>query len=298
MERNQLTRATGLIRRKKNHFKARLLTTSQFSQHPANDSLLSYAHNVTSQIGQDGIIQEIAKRLEISTGFFVEFGAWDGIHLSNSRQLYLKGWKGVFIEGSESRYVDLVDNYANSQIILINEFVSPATNSSVHKSGRILAEILSEHLTASEIKQIDMVGIDIDGLDLEVAVSLGFSPKFMVIEGGTLLNPEIDSPYPAAYDNSQHPLAYIIRKLREIGYQPVCFHQDLYVVRNDLAEKVHKRAFILNAQELYLESLALRGKEFLRWLVLQRLQDSRIKKFEQELTGIFNPNPTHTKLYL
>lgn len=298
MGRNHLKRAGQLVKRRKNALLSRLLTTRVQDQPVSIDSLLKYANNITSQIGQDGIIKEISRRIGIQNGFFVEFGAWDGIHLSNSRQLYLNGWKGIFIEGSEKRFLDLVDNYKGSGMILINEFVASSSNELDQINGRTLIEMISEHLTASEIAEIDMVGIDIDGADLEVALSIGFSPKFMVIEGGTLINPNIDNPYPDAFDNSQHPLAYVIRKLRDIGYQPVCFHQDLYVVRNDLAANVHARAFELNARELYFDSLVVRGKDFLRWLVSERLNDSRIKKFEIAQIGKFDANPLRSHINL
>lgn len=49
--------------------------------------LLDYMWNKYSQAGQDGIIKHIFKTLNIQSGHFVEFGAWDGIYLSNYRKL-------------------------------------------------------------------------------------------------------------------------------------------------------------------------------------------------------------------
>lgn len=62
------------------------------------DSLLKYGKNIHSQAGQDGIIEKIFKTLGVKNGNFVEFGAVDGILLSNCRKLYEEGWSGVFIE--------------------------------------------------------------------------------------------------------------------------------------------------------------------------------------------------------
>ena len=45
-------------------------------------SLLKYYGNIHSQIGQDGILQEIFRKLGLRKGFFCEFGAWDGVYLS------------------------------------------------------------------------------------------------------------------------------------------------------------------------------------------------------------------------
>ena len=40
-----------------------------------------------SQNGEDGIIEELLNRLQIKSGWVCEFGAWDGIHLSNTFNL-------------------------------------------------------------------------------------------------------------------------------------------------------------------------------------------------------------------
>ena len=66
-------------------------------------SLLFYYGNNYSQAGQDGIINEILRRLNINDGVFVEFGGWDGIYLSNCRALYERGFKGVFIEADTKK---------------------------------------------------------------------------------------------------------------------------------------------------------------------------------------------------
>ena len=58
-----------------------------------------YAKDIHSQNGEDGIIEELLKRLEIKDGWVCEFGAWDGVYLSNTFALVEKGFKGVYIEG-------------------------------------------------------------------------------------------------------------------------------------------------------------------------------------------------------
>src|ERR1700750_1039389 len=58
-----------------------------------------YGKNVFSQFGEDGIIEEICKRLKIEKGSIAEFGAHDGKFCSNSRNLILLGWDATLIEG-------------------------------------------------------------------------------------------------------------------------------------------------------------------------------------------------------
>ena len=73
-------------------------------------NLNHYAYNNFSQNGEDGIIEELNKRLRIKeqkrSNWCVEFGAWDGKHLSNTFNLIKKSWQGVYIEGDLCRYRD------------------------------------------------------------------------------------------------------------------------------------------------------------------------------------------------
>ncbi len=44
--------------------------------------LLDYGKNVYSQTGEDGVIEKILDILPDRDSWCVEFGAWDGVHLS------------------------------------------------------------------------------------------------------------------------------------------------------------------------------------------------------------------------
>ncbi|MDP6579022.1 MAG: hypothetical protein QF681_00080 [Vicinamibacterales bacterium] len=60
-----------------------------------------------SQAGEDGIIREIVRRLQLSDGWFVELGAGDGVLFSNTYALRRNGWRGVGIESDPDRFVAL-----------------------------------------------------------------------------------------------------------------------------------------------------------------------------------------------
>lgn len=57
-----------------------------------------YACNFYSQNGEDGIIDECLKRLRMTTGVCVEYGAADGYFCSNTRALIDAGWTGHLFE--------------------------------------------------------------------------------------------------------------------------------------------------------------------------------------------------------
>ncbi len=65
--------------------------------------LLNHRSNVHSQAGEDGIIEKILELLPVRDHWCVEFGAWDGVFLSNTRRLIEHaGYSAVLIEGSKA----------------------------------------------------------------------------------------------------------------------------------------------------------------------------------------------------
>lgn len=112
-------------------------------------SLNRFGKCVYSQYGEDGIIEEIFRRIGISNGFFVEFGAFDGISLSNTRHLWEKGWNGVMIEQSPSAFAKLKQNYAeHSNVKTLNAFVTWRRNDN---RGMLFDEIRETHFPNQEI---------------------------------------------------------------------------------------------------------------------------------------------------
>ena len=73
--------------------------------------LIEYRKNIHSQNGEDGVIDEIFKRINLASlsheKWCVEFGAWDGKHYSNTFHLVEQGWNAVYIEGDIEKYSDL-----------------------------------------------------------------------------------------------------------------------------------------------------------------------------------------------
>ncbi len=140
-----------------------------------------YQKDIYSQNGEDGIIEELLKRLNISDGWVCEFGAWDGIYLSNTFNLITKGFKGVFIEGDENKYIDLiktVNKYPN--ITPINAFVDH--NDSIYSLDNLLAKTPIPY-------DFDILSIDIDSYDYQVWQSLkNYKPKIVIIEINSSVN--------------------------------------------------------------------------------------------------------------
>lgn len=215
----------------------------------SRDSLLFYYGNNYSQRGQDGILQEIFRRLSIETGYFVELGGWDGVYLSNSRALFERGWTGVFIEGKSERVISCEKNYSDSGVKVINNFVGAP---SFGCSGKRLVDLLSEF--GIDLNKISFISIDVDGPDLEIFLDSGLNPPVVLLEGGTSFSPMLPSticiPPEKAWRNLQQPFPFIFKSVNDAGYKIVCFHQDSYLVRNDLARLFAE----YDAMQLYADS--------------------------------------------
>jgi hypothetical protein len=138
--------------------------------HPFHD----WRRNVYSQSGEDGILEQLFKRIQVDKGYFVEFGAWDGRHLSNSAKLAEEGWRGCFIEGNPERFQDLEKNYKDSEAVKrLNVFVD---STGVNSLDNLLQRINAP-------KVFDLLSIDIDGNDYHVWASLqDYRPRLVVVE--------------------------------------------------------------------------------------------------------------------
>jgi len=68
-----------------------------------------YKKNIFSQYGEDGIIEEIFKRLEsVSDKQCCEFGAWDGKFLSNTCNLITNhNYEAILIESDKKKFNEL-----------------------------------------------------------------------------------------------------------------------------------------------------------------------------------------------
>lgn len=84
-----------------NDLLANLLYTQAFSTPRFQDEkrLLRHGFKVYSQHDEDGIIEEIFRRIGTRDKFFVEFGVGDGLENCTTYCL-LKSWRGVWIDGS------------------------------------------------------------------------------------------------------------------------------------------------------------------------------------------------------
>jgi hypothetical protein len=194
--------------------------------------LLRFRRNVNSQAGEDGVLAEILHRLGITTGWFCEFGAWDGKYLSNTYSLLEQGWSGVMIEGDDRRYSDLEKTAHKfpGRLYPICRYVSPDPG----------PDSLDALLSATPVpNEFDVLSIDVDGLDYYIWEAFQkYSPKIVIIE--------VNSHYPPGVEhlerggNAHSSFTSMVKLGSRKGYVPVLHTGNIIFVRSDLADTVSK----------------------------------------------------------
>ena len=139
-----------------------------------SNKFAQYARNNFSQFGEDGIIEAILDLIPNKNNWCVEFGAWDGIYLSNTYNLIKnKKYKSVLIESNKEKFEELERNLKEFDAILINKFV-------MFDGDNTLDKILSKTNIPLDF---DFLSIDIDGNDYYIFESLNlYKPKVICIE--------------------------------------------------------------------------------------------------------------------
>lgn len=137
--------------------------------------LAKYKKNNTSQDGEDGIIEEIFKRLGIIGGTIIDVGAHDGKHFSNTFSLLQRGFSVFAIEKHPPRIESLYQikkEYPN--IVPIHAQINMHKESPMHINNIICKNQIP--------RDVEMLSIDIDSIDYWVFKDIEIAPKLVVVE--------------------------------------------------------------------------------------------------------------------
>ncbi len=169
-----------------------------------------YSGTFYSQEGEDILLSKIFEDKE--SGFFIDVGAHHPKRFSNTLLLYQKGWHGINIDplpGSMKIFKKIRPRDINLEIAVSRKeqeltyymFNEPALNSfsktiamqhqndhyKIEKMIKVpslpLSKILTNHLPKKQT--IDVLNVDIEGLDLEVLRSndwQNYRPKIILVE--------------------------------------------------------------------------------------------------------------------
>ena len=244
-----------------------------------NGSAPLYAYNVHSQNGEDGIVKKLFEVLDIDHGYVCEFGACDGIYLSNTYNIYKNNSRfiPVLIEPDAKQFNEMQTNLADiKHKIALNLFVSPE-----RQSDNSLDEIFDRLNLKDFHEKFRLLSIDVDSCDYEIWQSLeNYRPTVVIIE--------INSEYPP--DQEVYPCepygasAAIVNKLaKSKGYELVAHTGNLIFVTREQFSK-------LNIKDNRLETLFSN-----RWVREKQCRESILPPgFDSRGTG-FTPDLSFLK---
>ncbi len=238
---------------------------------PESTYLQVVRRNVASQAGEDGLIERIFSIMGAANKTAVEFGAWDGRHMSNSWNLIAnKGWSGVPIEGDGARFQDLLATFdGNDKVTPLNRMV-----------GLAAPDDLDSILAATDTPtDFDLLSIDVDGVDYHIWKSLhAYRPRLVVIEFNQAIPNDIhfvQDADPAVHHGSS--LRAMISLGKEKGYELVATTEvnALFVARelfpafeiadNDIDAMHSPGVYESKLFQLYDGTLVLAGCRMLLW---------------------------------
>jgi hypothetical protein len=193
-----------------------------------NQYYFKYAKNIFSQNGDDGIIEKIFEHLKINDGVVVEFGAWDGIYLSNVYNLWKnKNFSALLIESDEGKANEMLGMFSDfDNVDLMNCAVSPDKGDEYS-----LDNLLQKSILNITNDNLNLVSIDVDSCDYHIFESLEeYSPKVVVIETKGFDDPNVKYNI---FGNGCS-LKSVTELAEKKGYTLVCHNGNAYFVRNDL----------------------------------------------------------------
>lgn len=165
-----------------------------------------------SQNGEELIVLEILRRLNLSIGHAVEIGGNDGRYCSNIALLLEQGWSGLFVESDYNLYLKSKSNWFNNPCVR-------------HQCSRVD----ERNVNAFVDERCDLLSLDTDGSDYRIFEGLRARPKIVIIE--------IDSSYPPQVEAFNKDGAGVYRNTVQLalnkGYFLLVHTGNLVLVRDE-----------------------------------------------------------------
>lgn len=196
-------------------------------------NLVNFGFKVYSQADEDGILEEIFKRIGFSQKKFIELGIQDGTEC-NTTYLLKSGWSGLWVDMSTDENKLKIDfkNFLKQNLNFKKEIV---TRTNVN-------EII--HSFFSEKDEIDLLSIDIGVNTYHVLNEIKINPRVIITEYNAKLRDQVE--WIATYDEKKQwqgddnfgaSLNSFTIMMEKKGYYLVCCNiigVNAFFVRKDL----------------------------------------------------------------
>ena len=235
-------------------------------------NLSEFRNDAYSQNGEDGILDEILKRLDQERNqWCVEFGAWDGKHLSNTfYRVENFGFNAIYIEGDPQKYEALLATAKSlPSIVPILQMVG-----SDDKSG------LDHILAQTEVPtKYALLSIDIDSWDLDIWVRhVAYRPAVVVIEVNSNIPPGILQWNPGPGNFSQgSSFSATLQVGRSKDYTLVAHTGNCIFVANEMIDELHLPKINLDFPERLFDWSYIKPESKQRWSKVIKRGLSRFK---------------------
>jgi hypothetical protein len=237
-----------------------------------------YRRDITSQCGEDGVIEHLLTLLPDTPKTCLEVGAGDGAHLSNTHTLWSqRGWRALLIEGVPLG-VEMIEKRAagNKNVTAVCAFITPTGESSID------AIIKRTNFPA----HLGVLSLDIDSNDLEVLERLRETTADIVVI-------EFNHEIPAAIDYRdlpgdvffRHSAKAVERVATKKGYRLVaCTGPNAILIREAALKGDAAKQLPAVPVEQAFDTAFVEGRRKLRGVV-------QSKFITEELATVGKPNP-------
>ena len=204
----------------------------------------NYELKIFSQFGEDGIIDFLIKKLDIKSKHFIEFGVEDYSEANTKFLLEARNWSGEIYEAKKN-HVNCIKNqdfYWRYNLNVKNVFISKKN----------INFLINTFLKKNNINKLELISIDIDGVDYWIWKELTVTdPEIVIIEYNARLGHDqsIVVPYEENFDriNKHYSSIYFGASLKALynlgikkGYSLVGTNlngSNAFFVKKDLANR-------------------------------------------------------------
>lgn len=227
---------------------------AELNRSKTSTNIQDYEFKVTSQTGEDGIIQFLINKISIKNKVFVEFGVETYTEASTRFLLQNDNWSGLIIDGNQA----FMDSVKNSELGWKYDIKAVASF--------ITKDNINDIIEGAGIEgEIGILSVDIDGNDYWVLEAIHcVNPQILIVEYNSIFGPtaKITVPYDEKFIRTEKHYSNLyygssISALTELankkGYSLVGsnkFGNNLFFVRNEYQSLFGK----ISPQEAYVKS--------------------------------------------
>ena len=175
---------------------------SSFQEIDSDINLENYSYNIFSSNGEDGIINEIFKRIGVTNKIYVDIGKHDKLK-NNTYLLLYEGWQGILFESDKTNF-DIIKKYFELPI-MEGDLLLQNINITIHNIDKVLYKYVYNN------------NIDLLSLNIEVD-NYNILKKSIYILNPRVIAVKYNDNFLYKYNEIENSLEFISNLLNSKGY--------------------------------------------------------------------------------